>query len=111
MATGSELALALDARDQLADRQISARVVSMPCVEAFNEQDAAYRQSVLGTDLPIASLEAAVTFGWGDITGSGGLNIGIDQFGASAPADVLAEKYGFTAEAVVGRVAEWLATR
>ncbi len=111
VATGSELALALDARDQLAARQISVRVVSMPCVEAFNEQDAAYRQSVLGTDLPIASIEAAVTFGWGDITGSGGLNIGIDQFGASAPAGVLAEKYGFTAEAVVGRVADWLAAR
>ena len=109
--TGSELALALDARDLLAGRQVSVRVVSMPCVEAFNEQDAAYRESVLGTDLPIASIEAAVTFGWGDITGSGGLNIGIDRFGASAPADVLAEQYGFTPEAVAGRVADWLAAR
>jgi transketolase len=109
VATGSELALALAARDQLAAREISVRVVSMPCVEAFNEQDAAYRRSVLGPDMPIASLEAAVTFGWGDMTGSSGLNIGIDEFGASAPAGVLAEKYGFTPDAVAARVADWLA--
>jgi transketolase len=111
VATGSELSLALDARDELAARQISVRVVSMPCVEAFNEQDAAYRESVLGSGLPVASIEAAATFGWGDITGSGGLNIGIDKFGASAPAGVLAEAFGFTVEAVVGRVADWLAAR
>ncbi|MCP3975096.1 MAG: transketolase [bacterium] len=111
IATGSELSLALAARDRLADRGTSLRVVSMPCVEAFHEQDATYRSAVLGDGLPIASIEAAVTFGWGDITGAGSLNIGIDHFGASAPADVLAAQYGFTPDAVADRVAEWLAAR
>ncbi len=111
VATGSELALALDTRQMLAERQISVRVVSMPCVEAFFEQEAAYRNEVLGNGLPIASVEAAVTFGWAAVTGSDGLSIGIDEFGASAPAAVLAEKYGFTPAAVAGRVADWLGAR
>jgi len=111
VATGSELALAQGARELLADRGVSVRVVSMPCREAFEAQDAGYRTEVLGVGLPIASIEAAVTFGWGDITGADGLNIGIDHFGASAPADVLAEKYGFTPEAVANTVAAWLSAR
>ncbi len=108
IATGSELPLALAAREQLAKQGISLRVVSMPCREAFEAQDGDYRAEVLGA-MPRASVEAAVTFGWGDLTGSGGLNIGIDHFGASAPAAVLAEKYGFTPEAVADRIAAWLA--
>jgi len=108
VATGSEVALALDAAAVLAERDISVRVVSMPCREAFQGQDAEYRAAVLGLNLPLASLEAAVTFGWGDITGTRGLNIGIDHFGASAPADVLGKQYGFTAVGVADRVAAWL---
>ena len=111
IATGSELALALEVHDRLADTGTSLRVVSMPCREAFAEQSGDYRNSVLGGDLPRASIEAGATFGWGDLTGLDGLNIGIDHFGASAPDDVLAEKYGFTAEAVAERVSEWLAAR
>jgi len=108
VATGSELSLALEARELLAQGGVSVRVVSMPCREAFMEQDATYRATVLG-DHPIATLEAATTFGWGDIAGPDGLLIGIDHFGASAPAGVLAEKYGFTPSAVADRIADWLA--
>ncbi len=65
---------------------------------------------MLGEGLPIASLEAASTFGWERITGSGGLNIGVDRFGASAPRAVIAEQLGLTPEGVAGRVREWLAS-
>jgi transketolase len=108
IATGSELWLARAAAEVLAERSVSARVVSMPCVEAFAQQDTEYRTSVLG-GLPRVSLEAGVTAGWGDLVGDGGLSIGIDHFGASAPAEVLAEQYGFTPSAVADRVADWLA--
>jgi transketolase len=73
----------------------------MPSVEIFISQDADYKQSVLGDRLPVFTLEAGVTGGWSVITANGGVAIGIDRFGASAPADVLADKFGFTAEAVV----------
>ena len=84
-------------------------MVSLPCWEAFFEQDDAYRTSVLGEGLPIASMEAGTTFGWGSIVGSDGLAMGIDHFGASAPAGVLAEQFGFTPEAVGTKVEAWLA--
>jgi transketolase len=108
VATGSEVSLALEAAALLTQRAISARVVSMPCVEAFRAQSDEYRRTVLG-DLPRVSIEAGVTFGWSDIVGSSSLHIGIDHFGASAPAKVLAEQYGFTPEAITDRVAAWLA--
>jgi transketolase len=108
VATGSEVSLALEAAALLTERAISARVVSMPCVEAFRAQSDEYRRTVLG-DLPRVSIEAGVTFGWSDIVGSSSLHIGIDHFGASAPAKVLAEQYGFTPEAITDRVAAWLA--
>ncbi len=109
VATGSELWVALAAADVLAARGVSVRVVSMPCVEAFAAQDEGYRTEVLGDGLPRISLEAGATFGWSEVVGSDGLRIGIDGFGASAPAGVLAEKYGFTPEAVADRIASWLA--
>jgi transketolase len=108
VATGSELATALDAAQILEDEGRSIRVVSMPCREAFMAQDDAYKVSVLGDDLPLASVEAGTTFGWGDIVGKDGLAIGIDHFGASAPGPVLGEKFGFTAEQVAARVHTWL---
>ncbi len=108
IATGSELPLAVAARELLAERGISLRVVSMPCREAFVDQGDDYHGDVLGMDLPRASLEAAATFGWGDLTGRDGLNIGIDHFGVSAPAEVLADKYGFTPEAIADKVVAWL---
>jgi transketolase len=108
VATGSELPTAIEAAESLAAEGKSIRVVSMPCVEAFVAQDDGYKSSVLGEGLPIASLEAGVTFGWGDIVGKDGLSIGIDRFGASAPAGDLAEHFGFTSEKVADKLRVWL---
>ena len=108
VATGSEVWVGRQAADLLAGQGISLSVVSMPCVEAFMSQDVEYRSRVLGDGLPVASLEAAVTFGWSSITGDDGLNIGIDHFGASAPWQVLAEEFGITGPAVAERIASWL---
>jgi transketolase len=108
VATGSEVSVALGAAEALAGDDVSARVVSLPSWEAFFAQDEAYRTSVLGAGLPIVSVEAASTFGWERITGSDGLRIGIDHFGASAPAAVIAEHWGFTPEAIAAKVKEWL---
>ena len=109
VATGSEVPLAEQVADRLADRGISARVVSMPCAEIFLDQDAAYQADVLGRGLPIASIEAGVTFGWERFTGTEGLRIGIDRFGLSAPAGDIAQELGLTPEAVEERVVGWLA--
>ena len=106
--TGSEVHLASDAATLLAEQGISARVVSVPCVEVFNDQDDVYRVSVLGTELPVFTLEAGSTALWSAVAGNGGVAIGIDHFGASAPAEVLAEHYGFTPEAVAATVTETL---
>jgi transketolase len=84
------------------------RVVSLPCWEAFFEQGPDYQRSVLGTGLPRVSIEAGATFGWERIVGSDGLMIGIDWFGASAPATRIAEHLGFTPEAVAGHIRDWL---
>jgi transketolase len=108
VATGSELGVAVMAATALREQGHSIRVVSMPCREAFMEQSAAYRIEVLGSDLPAVSLEAAATFGWGDIIGADGLAIGIDTFGASAPDSDLAEHFGLDADSVATRVAAWL---
>jgi transketolase len=107
IATGSEVPLAEQAADLLESRGISARVVSMPCVEVFLAQDEAYRSGVLGVNLPTVSIEAGSTFGWEGFTGPGGLRIGIDRFGMSAPAAAIAEELGLTPEAVAERVADW----
>jgi len=107
IATGSEVAAALGAADLLDGDGVSARVVSLPCWELFDAQPDDYRAEVLGT-APRVSVEAASVFGWEKIVGSDGLSIGIDHFGASAPAEVLAEQFGFTAEAVAGKVNRFL---
>ena len=107
VATGSELWLALAVAGRLAG-EVSLRVVSMPCVEAFAAQDEGYRDEIVGGGSPVASLEAGVTSGWKAITGRAGLNLGVDRFGASAPAAVVAEKLGFTPEAVSARIEAWL---
>ncbi len=108
IATGSEVPLAERAAELLEGRGHSIRVVSMPSVEVFLAQDEEYRTKVLGDDLPIATIEAGVTFGWGRFSGPTGLRIGIDHFGASAPASVIAEEWGFTPQAVSDRLAAWL---
>jgi transketolase len=102
IATGSEVSTAMAARDALAKDKISARVVSMPCWELFAEQPQSYRDSVLPpSQSRRISIEAGVTFGWRQHVGDRGEMIGVDRFGASAPGEVLMEKLGITAEAVV----------
>jgi transketolase len=101
--TGSEVATCLETADSLKESGVSARVVSLPSWELFADQPATYREEVLG-GLPRVSVEAASTFGWSQIVGARGLSIGIDHFGASAPADELGEQFGFTAAAVARRV-------
>ena len=108
VATGSEVSVALGAAQELGRGGTSARVVSLPCWEAFFAQDVDYRTSVLGDGVPVVSLEAAATFGWERITGSTGLNIGIDRFGASAPAGVIAQELSFTPGLVAERISDWL---
>ena len=102
IATGSEVSLALDARAVLAERGVKARVVSMPSWELFREQDEAYRQEVLPPEIRRRiSVEAGCTQGWCEWIGDRGVAIGIDTFGASAPAGELFERFGFTVDAIV----------
>jgi transketolase len=109
VATGSEVATALGAQQLLAAKSIQIRVVSMPSVELFYQQDQAYQESVVGgRDARIASVEAGRTTGWYRLIGRDGLAMGIDDFGASAPAGILAEKFGFTAQSVADRMEAWL---
>ncbi len=100
LATGSEVATCVGARDALAARGVQARVVSLPCRERFWAQPREYRDAVLPPGVPRVSVEAAVTLGWERWIGADGVAIGIDHYGASAPAGVLAEKYGFTVDNV-----------
>ena len=107
IATGSEVHVALEAAELLSGEGISLRVVSMPCVEAFDTQEQSYRESVLG-GLPTATLEAGVTMGWHRFAGPDGLVMGLDHFGASSPWQRIAEEWGFTGRAVADRIADWL---
>jgi len=107
IATGSEVSLSREAAKILAEQGVRARVVSMPCWELFEEQDTAYRDSVLPPSVTKrVAVEAGCTFGWERWVGLDGAVIGLDRFGASARAGVLAEKFGFTAENVAARAAE-----
>ncbi len=100
LATGSEVLLAVEAREQLEVAGVGTAVVSMPCWELFNMQDAAYRSSVLGTGVRIG-IEAAVRQGWDAYLGLDGGFIGMTGFGASGPADELYRLFNITADAVV----------
>ena len=101
LATGSEVHLALEARDRLAEQGVAARVVSMPCWERFERQPQAYRDAVLPPDVRArVAVEAGVTLGWQKWVGERGAIVGVDRFGASAPYKVIMEKFGLTAEHV-----------
>jgi transketolase len=101
VATGSELQLAFGAADVLEGEGIPTRVVSLPCWERFEAQDAAYRESVLpGGVRKRVTIEAGVTLGWERYAGDDGAIIGIDHFGASAPAGAIFEAFGFTVDRV-----------
>ncbi len=104
MGTGSELQLVVEAQAQLAQKGIHARVISMPCWRLFDEQDQAYHDQVLPPSVSARlAVEAGVSQGWERYTGCQGEMLGIDHFGASASAEVLFEKFGFTVENVVAR--------
>ncbi len=100
IATGSEIKLALDAQAALAGEGIAARVVSMPCTNVFDRQDAAYRKSVIG-QAPCVAIEATHPDFWHKYVGTNGAVVGINRFGESAPADKLFELFGFTVANVV----------
>ena len=108
VATGSEVHIASRARALLGERGARTRVVSMPSVDAFLEQAPEYRDRILPPGARKVSIEVGSTLGWTRIVGSDGLAIGIDHFGASAPAKVLAEEFGFTPEKVATRIEGWL---
>ncbi|MCB1916990.1 MAG: transketolase [Rhodocyclaceae bacterium] len=101
IATGSEVSLAMEARQRLAGDGIAARVVSMPCTNAFDRQEAAYKAGVLPAGVPRVAVEAGVTDYWRKYVGLEGAIVGLDRFGESAPAAQLFESFGITAEAVV----------
>ncbi|HLU40450.1 MAG TPA: transketolase [Planctomycetota bacterium] len=111
VATGSEVSLAVAAARLLQERGTTVRVVSVPCLEVFLAQDEEYRRAVLPPGLPAIALEMGRPEIWCSLTGSLERVIGVTRFGASAPAGVLAEKYGFTPAAVAERVQQMLAAR
>lgn len=105
IATGSEVAIATEAAATLATTGVGVRVVSMPCVEWFEDQDAAYRDSVLPPDVTIrVAVEAGATQGWWKYVGTQGSVVGIDHFGASADQATLFREFGITADRVVALV-------
>ncbi|EEI79079.1 transketolase [Corynebacterium striatum] len=107
MATGSEVKLAVEAAQQLESEGTAARVVSAPCLEWFDEQDDAYRESVLPSAVRArVSVEAGLAMPWHKYTGTFGRNVSLEHFGASAPAEELFEKFGFTTAAVVDAARE-----
>ena len=99
--TGTELALALKAAETLEAEGVATRVVSVPSFELFERQDAAYQASVIGRGTVRVAVEAAIKQGWERFIGEDGAFVGMTGFGASAPAEVLYDKFGITAEAVV----------
>lgn len=110
LATGSEVQLAVAAAKELEAAGTAARVVSAPCLEWFDEQDDAYRESVLPSEVQArVSIEAGIAMPWHKYTGSFGRTISIEHYGASAPAGELFEKFGFTTAAIVEAAQESLA--
>jgi len=107
MATGSEVAIALDAFEALDAEGVKVRVVSMPSWELFEQQDEGYYQSVLPDEvLARVSIEAGTTLGWQKYVGLHGITIGVDRFGASAPYQRIYEEFGLTAKTIVEAVGE-----
>jgi transketolase len=104
IATGSEVALAMGAREALASEGVGVRVVSMPCTSVFDRQDAHYRERVLPAGMPRVAVEAGVPDDWRKYVGLDGAVVGIDTFGESAPAGPLFKHFGFTVERVVAAV-------
>jgi transketolase len=109
MATGSEVAIAMEAKKRLTGQHIDARVVSFPCWELFEEQEASYRNSVLPKDITARiSIEAGSTMGWHKYVGDQGKIIGIDSFGISAPYKEIYQHFNITADEIVKKTQEML---
>ncbi len=104
LATGSEVHVALEVAAAIESRGVGADVVSMPCWSRFDSQDQDYREELLPDDALLVSIEAGTTMGWERYVGRRGLRIGIDRFGASAPAEDLFKRFGFTAEAIAPQI-------
>ena len=104
VATGSEVSLAVDIAAKLEETGHGADVVSMPCTELFDEQDAAYQADILPDDVLKVSIEAGTTYGWERYTGRDGLRFGVDSFGASAPISDLFDHFGLTAEKITPQI-------
>jgi transketolase len=101
LATGSEVALTLEAQHRLSGAGVQSRVISLPCERLFDEQPKAYRESVLPPGIPRVSVEAGVTGGWARYVGLTGESVGIDRFGASAPGPVVQRELGLTVEHIL----------
>jgi transketolase len=108
VATGSEVPLALSARGLLIEEGVRVGVVSMPCIERFRAEPADYRATVLPPDGRCVALEAGCVDSLGALLGRNSLLIGLDHFGASAPAEALAREFGFTPDSVAARILSWL---
>ena len=104
LATGSEVQLACAVAEALEAEDVGADVISMPCWELFEMQDADYRDNLIPDDVLVVSIEAGTTMGWHKYTGRDGLTVGIDTFGASAPDRTLFKHFGFTTEAIVPQI-------
>ena len=111
IATGSEVGVAVAAREILQEVGTPTRVVSAPCLEWFAEQGAAYRQEVLPEDAVKVSIEAGIAMGWREIVGESGAIVSLDHFGASAAGTLLFEQYGFSGEHVAAVAREALAAK
>jgi transketolase len=101
IATGSEVQLALAAREELETQGVHARVVSLPCWNLFDKQPDEYKQAVLPPDVPMLAIEAGASLGWRPYVGPGITTIGVDRFGASAPGETVMREYGFTVDHIV----------
>lgn len=106
LATGSEVNVALNAQKILEEKGVHTAVISMPCWELFEKQDSTYQENVLGKNTLRIAIEAGSPMGWEKYIGDTGVMIGLDHFGASAPADVLYEKFGLTADHIIKIVEE-----
>lgn len=109
VATGSEVAMSIATAKLIeTERKIKTKVVSMPCVELFMEQPQEWRDRLIPRSAKRVSIEAGITIGWERIVGSDALLIGINHFGASAPGELLAEKFGFTVDGLKAKISSWL---
>jgi len=108
LASGSEVHLALEAHGELASQGISARVVSVPCLDLFLDQGEKYVRSVIGKDLPKIAIEAGIRQGWSPLLNREDGFVGMDGFGASGPGGELFEHFGITAQVIVSKAKEML---